>query len=65
MDENENIVIPNLIDEEERIEETSLRPRTLKEYIGQDKVKESMKDCLTFFDCVFCCFRFCRFRVYM
>ena len=43
MDENENIVIPNLIDEEERIEETSLRPRTLKEYIGQDKVKESMK----------------------
>ena len=43
MDENENIVIPNLIDEEERIEETSLRPRTLKEYIGQDKVIESMK----------------------
>lgn len=43
MDENENIVVPNLIDDEERIEETSLRPRNLREYIGQDKVKESMK----------------------
>ena len=40
---DENIVIPNLIDEEEKIEETSLRPKTLKEYIGQEKVKEGMK----------------------
>ena len=40
---DENIVIPNLIDEEEKVEETSLRPKTLKEYIGQEKVKEGMK----------------------
>lgn len=43
MNENENIVIPNLIDDEEKIEETSLRPKNLKEYIGQNKVKEGMK----------------------
>ena len=35
MDENENIVVPNLIDDEERIEETSLRPRNLREYIAE------------------------------
>ena len=40
---DENIVIPNIIDDEEAISETSLRPRNLSEYIGQDKVKESMK----------------------
>lgn len=38
----ENILSPNLIDEEE-FAEVSLRPRMLKEYIGQNKVKESMK----------------------
>lgn len=43
MEENENIVIPNLIDDEERISETSLRPKNLREYIGQEKVKEGMK----------------------
>ena len=40
---DENIVIPNIIDDEEAVSETSLRPKTLSEYIGQDKVKESMK----------------------
>lgn len=39
----ENIVVPSLIDEEEKIEESSLRPKVLKEYIGQEKVKEGMK----------------------
>ena len=43
MNEDENIVIPSLIDEEEKAVETSLRPRTLDEYIGQNKVKEGMK----------------------
>lgn len=42
MDE-ESIIRPELINsEEERIENT-LRPKTLEEYIGQDKVKENMK----------------------
>ena len=40
--ENENIVRPELEDEQEENLETSLRPKTLKEYIGQTKVKESM-----------------------
>ena len=43
MEENKNIVIPNLIDEEEKVSENSLRPRNLREYIGQEKVKEGMK----------------------
>ena len=43
MDENENLLIPKLQDETEEITEISLRPKTLKEYIGQTKVKESMK----------------------
>ena len=41
--ENENIVRPELEDEQEENLETSLRPKSLKEYIGQTKVKESMK----------------------
>lgn len=42
MDEN-NIISPELENvEEERLENT-LRPKTLKEYIGQDKVKENFK----------------------
>ena len=41
--ENDNIVRPELTDEQEENLETSLRPKTLKEYIGQTKVKESMK----------------------
>jgi len=40
---DENILIPNIQNEEEAINEFSLRPKTLKEYIGQTKVKENMK----------------------
>ena len=43
MDENENLLIPNLQNETEEIAEVSLRPKTLDEYIGQTKVKENMK----------------------
>lgn len=43
MEDNKNIVIPNLIDEEEKKSENSLRPKNLREYIGQEKVKEGMK----------------------
>ncbi len=43
MDENENLLIPNLQDEKEEKAEISLRPKTLDEYIGQAKVKENMK----------------------
>ena len=42
MDE-ENLLVPNLQDGEEERNEFSLRPKSLKEYIGQDKVKENMK----------------------
>lgn len=38
----ENILNPNLIDEEDS-QEMSLRPKRLSEYIGQSKVKESMR----------------------
>jgi len=38
----ENILNPNLTRDEE-IEEVSLRPQKLSEYIGQNKVKENMK----------------------
>ena len=43
--ESEKIISPELIDkdgQEERYENT-LRPKTLEDYIGQDKVKENMK----------------------
>ncbi len=42
MDE-ENLLVPTIHDEEEDMAEISLRPKTLSEYIGQDKVKENMK----------------------
>ena len=42
MDE-ENLLVPNIQDSEEERNEFSLRPRTLKEYIGQTKVKENLK----------------------
>ncbi len=42
MDE-ENLINPELINEEENRLENSLRPKTLDEYIGQTKVKENMK----------------------
>jgi len=41
--DNENLISTNLADEQEEILETSLRPKTLSEYIGQNKVKTSMK----------------------
>ena len=34
---------PEIEDEEEELQETTLRPQTLSEYIGQTKVKENMK----------------------
>lgn len=42
MDDRE-ILNPNVQDDTEELSEYSLRPKTLKEYIGQTKVKESMK----------------------
>ena len=42
MDRN-NLLDPNLQNNEEEIIEKNLRPNTLKEYIGQDKVKDNMK----------------------
>ena len=41
--DDENLLIPNLQDNEEEKVENTLRPRTLNEYIGQTKVKENMK----------------------
>ncbi len=41
--DNEGIIRPEVESIEEERLENSLRPKTLKEYIGQDKVKESMK----------------------
>ena len=38
----ERIVCPGLENEDNDIE-TSLRPRTIDDYIGQEKVKENMK----------------------
>lgn len=47
-DENfdENLLVPNLKNEEEENQEVSLRPKKLNEYIGQTKVKENMKICI-------------------
>lgn len=42
-DFDENLLVPKIRDTEEEISETSLRPKTLNEYIGQTKVKENMK----------------------
>ncbi len=41
--EDRNILDPNIQDDTEELVEYSLRPKSLKEYIGQTKVKESMK----------------------
>ena len=40
--ENERIICPGL-EKEDVDTETSLRPRVLEDYIGQDKVKENLK----------------------
>jgi len=42
-DLDENLLVPRIKDAEEELSETSLRPKTLNEYIGQTKVKENMK----------------------
>ncbi len=41
--EDENLMRPGVQDIEEEIQENTLRPQTLDEYIGQTKVKENMK----------------------
>ena len=41
--EEENLLVPNIQNNEEERSELSLRPKTLNEYIGQNKVKENMK----------------------
>ena len=43
--DDERLISPELIgkDEQEEKLETSLRPKVLEEYIGQNKVKENMK----------------------
>ena len=40
---DENLLIPKVHDIDEEITEVSLRPKLLKDYIGQTKVKENMK----------------------
>ncbi len=40
---DENLLVPNLQNNEEENSEYSLRPKSLNEYIGQAKVKENMK----------------------
>ena len=41
--DDERLINPELVDINEERMENSLRPKTLAEYIGQDKVKENMK----------------------
>ena len=41
--EEERLISPELEDIQEERVENSLRPKTLDEYIGQDKVKNNMK----------------------
>ena len=43
MDDNYMMMNPEIENCEEEIMEKSLRPKVLEEYIGQSKVKESMK----------------------
>ena len=40
---DENLMRPAVQDLEEEIQENTLRPQNLEEYIGQTKVKENMK----------------------
>ncbi|MDD3304471.1 MAG: Holliday junction branch migration DNA helicase RuvB [Clostridia bacterium] len=39
----DRVVSPEYVEEENEIEEISLRPNTISEYIGQEKVKENLK----------------------
>ena len=41
--EEENLITPNVVDDQESQQENVLRPKNLNEYIGQTKVKENMK----------------------
>ena len=41
--EDDNLMMPNIQNEEEEIQENTLRPQILDEYIGQTKVKENMR----------------------
>ena len=43
MEENENLIRPELESKQEEKMENTLRPQLLNEYIGQHKVKENMK----------------------
>ena len=43
MEEENKLIRPELENKQEERMENSLRPKFLKEYIGQDKVKENMK----------------------
>lgn len=45
-DFDENLMVPSVQGLSEEIQENSLRPKTLNEYIGQTKVKENMKICI-------------------
>ena len=45
--EEERLISPELENAGEEKLENSLRPKTLEEYIGQDKVKENMKIYIT------------------
>lgn len=40
---DDNLLVPSIADDNEARFENSLRPKTLDEYIGQEKVKENMK----------------------
>lgn len=43
MDFESRLVTPEYVDSEDNVTEASLRPRTLSDYIGQEKVKENLK----------------------
>lgn len=43
MDFESRLVTPEYVDAEDNVTEASLRPRTLADYIGQEKVKENLK----------------------
>lgn len=43
MEENQNLIRPEIENKQEEKIENTLRPQRLNEYIGQDKVKENMK----------------------
>ena len=41
-----NIMVPNVENDNEELSENSLRPKILDDYIGQSKVKNNMKICI-------------------